>query len=882
MKRINPFKYLVIFFSLLFPLSLMAQEQKINTTTQTRSLESLILELEQNYSLLFSYKEEDIANIKVTPPQGSQPLNTFLKYTLKNSGLNYEIVSEQYIILTKEDTKPPKEDITLTTICGTIQDKATKSPLPFVNVYLKNAKKGTATTKDGKFQLRVAPQSKDSLVISYVGYQAQTLPLHLFSKHPCLVVLMDYLIYEEGLVLVTDYLSDGINLKDNGAYISLRPNLTKPLPGQPEPDILHALSFLPGINSTDGSAANISIRGGSADQNLILWEDIPIYHAGHHFGMVSAFNPYIIDEMNVYRGGLDASQGGRVSGLVDIKSADHQLKNSNFGGGINGISAYTYGKIAVVPSKVSVVYSLRSSIADWWQSPTLESIASRLQQGILIQTTKPGRLPSGININDKLTFTDANLKTSIQLSSKDDLKIAGFRGTNLFEDLINNNNVQSRQSDTLDLINRGLSIAWNRTWSPNFSSKITGVITDYKYQYDYQVTTQNNTPDKRGRKNSAIEESQLNWNNTWKTKQKNTFKFGYQYNHYDVSYSITRSSRENPFIEENTTLQSAVHTGYVSFNSNKHKNYGISTGLRLNYFEKEKSTHLEPRLRLWYNHPQGFNFYANAGRYYQFLSQLIEIEGDKASIDTPVWVLAGQKEVPVLRSDQLILGMLYRKKSWMIDLQFYAKKINGLSSLSSSFDDNLGIKFHIGDAKIKGMDLLIKKRWNNYSSWISYSLSKSTYQFKTFFDPDFPASTDQPHVLHWVNLWDFGNFTCSLGWRLSSGKPYADRENFNIQIINMPGTPPNETIHPIERQLNTKRLPFEHQLDASISYTLKPRKANTWKAVFGFSATNIYHQKNIYERSFYIEKPRNNPPRLKYLNRINMGFTPNLVARFEW
>ena len=882
MKETKSIIYLFVLILSISSSPAFAQQTIIDLAIKERVLlEEVITVLEKEYGFLFSYKEEDIKDVKITPVSGKRTIALFLTKILQGTEIQFEIVNTDYVILTKSVLSREEDSGSL--LCGRIVDSLTQFPLGFANVYIKNSQKGIASLEDGSFQFRAPLSPTDTLIISYIGYQEKRFAAKEFTKQPCREVVLNYLDFGEDFVVVTEYLTDGISLHNNAAFTELQPSRIGPLPGQAEPDVLSTIQFLPGISSSDGTASGISIRGGTPDQNLILWEDIPIYHSAHYFGMISAFNPYIINKVAVYRGGFDVEYGGRISGVVDMKSDDHTLEASSFGAGANFINGYTNGKISLLENKLSLVYSLRRSMSELWRSPTFENITKRIQQGILVQNVDLNKLPKGIRIDDDFDFFDTNVKVAYRISDQDKLSIAGFFGNNNFGGVIYDDKAMQRQSDTLFLENSGLSLSWTHQWSPELSTRLLGLHTDYHYNYGYGIKTEGqNQPDKLGMKNSMIKEQQIHLLNTYTTNGKHEIKMGYQLINYDIAFQVSKKSRENTPLDEREGLQSNLHVIYAAFNSNKEKRFGVDLGLRLSYFQKEEETCYEPRLRFWYNLSTALNLYLNAGKYFQFLSQLYEIEGDNASIKTPVWALAGGKEVPVLDASQYQLGLVFRKKSWLIDVQGYLKNINGQTSLATGFDEDLSSRYHIGTGAIRGLDILVKKRWKNYQSWVSYSLSKTEYRFPTFFDTEFPAPNDQRQVLSWVNLLSLGKWEFSLGWKIASGKPYSSLANYEIRIAPPGSNGTRESIHPLVNAFNSEQLPAEHQLDASVLYTIWPKKEAQWKGVVGLSLYNVYHQRNIYNRAFYINNRPNEPARLEYTDKVNLGFTPNMVVRFEW
>ena len=883
MKNFKQLKYLLLFiFSFLY-FPVYCQQITIELDLKDEiPLEEMIALLEANFGLLFSYKEEDIQAVEVTCPPGKQTIDDFLTIIFRKKGIRHEIVNSNYIILTKT-ALPYEDDWSL--LCGTVLDSFTQNPLAYASVFIKKTQKGISSSSDGSFLLKAQLDGNDTLIISYVGYQEKRLLAKNFIQQPCRKIALNYIDIGEDFVVITEYLTDGISLSNNGYTTELEPNKTGALPGQAEPDVLSTIQFLPGISSTDGTVSGISVRGGTPDQNLILWEDIPIYHSAHYFGMISAFNPYIINKVSVFRGGFDVEYGGRISGVIDMKSDHHNWQEFNFGAGANLLNGYTNGKLSLVDDKLSVIYSVRRSISELWHSPTFKNITKRIQQGVLVQNVDLNQLPDGIRIIDKFNFFDSNIKAAYQLSDKDDCSVAWFYGHNDFKGIIYDDKFLQRQTDTLFLANSGLSLSWKHQWNSSLSTRLLGLFTNYHYDYEYSVVREGEVfPDKFGDKGTMIEEKQVHLLNNYKTRSDHHIKLGYQLVNYDIAYHLSKLNQQNEPIDDGRALQSNLHVVYAAFNTRKDNRFGFDAGLRMSYFEEDKQIYYEPRLRFWYKLNKAFNWYVNAGKYYQFLNQLLEIEGDNASIETPVWALSSEdeKETPVLDATQYQMGLVFRKKSWLIDIQTYLKNIRDISSIASGFDEEIANKFHIGSARIRGIDILLKKRWNNYRSWLSYSISKNEYDFPSFFDPNFLAPIDQRHSFNWTNSYRINDWAFSLGWKIASGRPYSKIDYFEV-IVAAPNTlGPKESIRPLFNTFNSERLPMEHQLDASVLYTFRPRKEGGWKGILGLSLYNIYHQRNIYSRTFYIKKPLNGIPTLEYNDKVNLGFTPNMVLRLEW
>ncbi len=868
------------FLFLFLSFTAVAQQQQIDfVLKETKPLSAVLLQLEQENGLLFSFKEEDVREIMIDPVSIKGELSLGLEQLLKNSGLDFKLVDKQFVVLIKKEEQTPSETLSM---CGKILDSYTNESLPGANIRFKNSQRGTVSQSDGQFVLEMEVGSTDSLLISYVGYQEACLPTDYFVTANCPEVRMKYIDFGEDFVVVTDYLTDGVGIEEQGTYVELQPNKVGALPGQVEPDVLATVQFLPGVTSCDGSLSGICIQGGTPDQNLILWEDIPVYHSAHYFGMISAFNPYIINNVAVYRGGFGADYGGRIAGVIDMKSELNSYAENKFGVGTNLMNGYTYGRFKTRDKKLSVVYSLRRSMTEIWRSPTFENITRKVQQGVLVQNLDLNRLPDGIIVNDEFNFLDANLTATYQVSEKDKIKLSAFLATNDFESLIVDNNITQRQEDTFDLKSNALNLSWDRKWSKPFSSKIAAHLTDYSYDYTYSVINQNNDRDTKGKKNSSIKEQQIHWSNELLLPRQHKIKAGYQLTNYDVDFKVAKNKNGNMGSNANSDFLSNLHVVYATFSTSKENSFGLDAGLRFNHYEQLDAQYWEPRLRLWYNVPQVLNVYFNVGRYYQYLSQIIQVEGDRANIDTPVWGLTGSKKIPVLNSLQYQVGFMLRKNTWLLDVQSYHKEVNGLSSLATGFDEGLSNKFHLGDGTVRGLDVLLKKRWGDFRSWVSYSVSEIEHEFPTFFDQRFPGPTDERHVFNWANQWTIGKFECSLGWKYSSGRTHTNKDFFDVLEVADSEPGPREIVVPVVNEFNSERLSAQHQLDASVLYKLIPKNSKKGQGTIGLSLYNIYHHRNVYSREMYIDKRGMAPPRLEYVDRVGLGFTPNFVFRWEW
>ena len=292
-------------------------------------------------------------------------------------------------------------------------------------------------------------------------------------------------------------------------------------------------------------------------------------------------------------------------------------------------------------------------------------------------------------------------------------------------------------------------------------------------------------------------------------------------------------------------------------------------------------------MALQYKLLPALQFKASTGKNHQYISQLINLEFDELGVNNQIWALADDDEIPVINARQHTLGFIYRKQGWQFDIEAYHKKLLGITSFTTSFisqanEDN----YSEGTATIQGIDLLLKKKWNKYQTWLSYTLSKADYLFEEIQVETFPSFNDQRHVLSWVHLWKFPRFDISVGWNMASGLPYTDFEETKIDTDFPDDEDLIAVVSPIYDLFNTNTLANTHRLNASILYTFPDKSASKkWEAKAGLSFTNIYNKANIYTRRFdeqYFYEDDELEDEVIIVEKRLLQFFPNVHFRVAW
>lgn len=833
--------------------------------------------LEADYGFLFSFKGSGPESLTISATVAEEDVHLFFQKLLYGTGWEANVLEGNFVVITEVNIPgtPESEGIR---ICGVVEDEYGRLPGATVRIQSNGVIGGLNAGKDGRFDRSFPVSAKDTVIISYLGHIADTSLVQTFFESGCRDIrLSKNPTTISSPVMITDYLTDGIDYLPGEEAVRLRPGAISALPGQPEPDVLRTLRFLPGISSPSGELSNLYVRGGTPDQNLILWEGIPVYHSAHYFGMISGFNPFAVENMEVYRGGFGVEYGGRTAGLVSIKAPDHHTPISKYGAGINMLNAHAQGQTVFGDGKGSFSWSIRRSIADLWESPTFLNITQRVQQGVISEGLDPYDLPDFISVDQNLLFVDGNAKASVQLGPRVDLSVAWFGSLNRFGSDQVNDQIENEQLDTLNIQNQGVSTTLS-IHLDNWELEILGSTSTYSRQYEYLLTNTNSgLADLSSLMSNDIQERQLSLKAARTLGENGKLEIGSMSNDIALGYVIDQSGGNRPVANQADDFRAFIQSGFFSYSHQYASGLQWSAGIRLNYFSPRDEWYPEPRANLRYRPLEWLTLSAQAGRYRQFLSHLIQFQGETLGIQSPVWVISGSTGIPVIRADHFQAGLVISAKGWVIDIQGYRRWLDNLTSLSGGIITNTrGVQIGTGD--VRGLDILIKKRWNKLNSWISYSFSEVHYLFPDFQPEAFPADHDQRHRLHIVNQINLDPFEISLGWMLRTGRPASPLVGItNTQDPN--GVP---IILPLFGPYNSFRLPVTHQLNLSALVNL-PLKNERIKATIGGSIMNVYNRENTYDVTT-IERRRGpmQPQGFITVPKTDLRLTPNAVMRIEF
>ena len=675
-------------------------------------------------------------------------------------------------------------------------------------------------------------------------------------------------------VLIEEYITTGIRNDNEDTSIAISPKELGILPGLTEPDVLQSIQLIPGVQSPTETASDLFIRGGTPDQNLILWDGIKMYHSGHFFGTISAFNPYITDQVKLYKSGTKAKYGDRISGVIDIESDNTISKSTEGGFGFNMTHADAFLKTPL-GNKAAVLFSARRSITDAFNTETFKNLSKRVFQETKISNgNKVFEDDEVVTTDDLFYFTDFTAKVIVNPNDKNAFQISSLYTKNKLDYGFLIEEFEEASQDQLDIVNQGLSLNWEHNYNKSFSHNFKTYYSNFDLEYVGTNTISGELNDQLD-KHNTIKDFGLNFSLNWNFNQTSSFGLGYQFSSNQVDYIlkyIEPESEEDEFVKSSIKTSNITHAIFADYQYNLDKKWFANTGVRIHHFSVLNKLFIEPRVQLSANLNPFFKFKISAENMHQSVSEVLEFNTREFGLENQFWVLSDGNEIPILKSNQLTTGLVFNKKGWNLDLELYYKQIDGLVTLGFDRIEDL---FFRGKSDVFGIDLLIKKRIQNYRTWFSYSIINNDFTFGAINNGEkFPGNSDITHNFVWSYTYEWNNFNLSLGWNIRTGIPYTEASGIEDTA--------NGTEIVFE-ETNGARLPTYHKLDLSATYTFNFSKADNWKGKLGFSLLNIYDRENILSRTYEVrQNNQNSEDELREINKISLGLTPNLVFRVEF
>ncbi len=763
---------------------------------------------------------------------------------------------------------------------GFVKDAASGETLPYANITLVGTDYGTSTNTDGYFVLVNIPAGPCTLRVSYIGYKQAVVPLNGEPNAAPVIIEMEQQSLElEGVTVTAENLQT-LELADHVSEIRISPRQLKTLPSVGEVDIFRSLQLLPGISAVNDGSSGLYIRGGTPDQNLVLFDGMTIYNVDHFFGFISAFNTEAVKDVRVFKGGFPAKFGGRTSGVIELTGKTGSFDNFHAGGNVNLLSGSGVVQVPISERGAWLV-SFRRSHTDLIQSGLYNSIFNSISgqnstsDETEEQTTsgpafRPGRRAGGpfaaqtesvvpsfyyYDLNSKLTYSvSPNDMLSISfyngednLDESQDLGTLNFRGGNIAgTDSVANALI----NDVTEWGNLGVSGKWSRVWSDRIYSNFLLAYSNYFSRSQSSFSTRGGAENTIQRAFNSAEDNEirdftLRFDTEWQMMKSHKIEFGALHSRTEVDLLFTANDSVSILDRNDEAVQTSL---YLQDTWRLFRPLQLTFGLRTTNYGPTNQNYYEPRASFQLDLPGNLALKGAWGKYNQFISRITNedvLEGNR-----DFWLLA-DNELDPASAEHRIAGLSYETPHLLFDIEAYHKDLDGVAEFSQRFrrgpntvSEDL---FFLGTGVAKGIEFLAQKKSGKLNGWASYTLGTVDYQFEVFNDGEtFPAVQDRTHEVKLVGSYALGSWNLSSTWVYASGAPYTAPENqYSIELIDGSS---RSYIHVGDK--NANRLPAYHRLDISFSRQFHAERF-AWD--FGISVFNLYNHSNVWYRQYVLD-----------------------------
>lgn len=765
------------------------------------------------------------------------------------------------------------------TIFGYVKDKASGESLIGATISIKDKNIGTITNNYGFYSIAI-PAGKQQIICSYVGYQVFSVDKEIESETNLNIILEAKQSKLQEIVVTAPKNKNVINNETGSRYLSI--SAIKQMSAVlGESDLMKSLQLLPGIQAINEGTTNISVRGGSFDQNLFLLDEAPVYNPSHALGFFSVFNSDAIKSVKVYKASFPAQYGGRLSSIVDIHMKEGNNKQLKLSGGLGLIASRLTVEGPIIKEKASFIISGRYSYAG------LTANAA----GLLGQSLRIGSL-NDFNSNNEINFYDLNMKTNYRINENNHIFLSTYLGSDHFYYYaIDDNN-------STDWGNITGTARWNHIFNPKIFSNTILLFSKYNYSYILK-------DDARHFKwSSNLQEMDVKTDIDYYLNSNNHFKFGFSVENHHYSPGKVEPRDETSITKPFSLDQqrAIISTAYLNNTQTINNKIGMDYGIRystffllgestvysyspemeiidsVNYLNGElvKFYHsLEPRISFRYQLSMNSSLKLSWSKTVQFQHL---IGNSTLGLPSDVWIPASTNIKPQM-ANQIALGYYrsFAENEYEFSAETYYRNLYNVIDYRDNAD--LFLNPHVetqvlsGDGQSYGIELFLEKKVGKLKGWMSYTLSKTTRKIDGINnDISYPASYDKRH-----NLSLLLNYNLSSEWSVSSIFKFTSGGFATIPegSFNYYGAAFNYYTN-----RNGYKLPAYHRLDFSFNYQNRKNEHRKWKTEWYFGIHNIYDRKNIF--SLFIRQENHNLSSSRGYKMYLYGITPSVTYNFRF
>ena len=726
-------------------------------------------------------------------------------------------------------------------------EKSSNQSLQSAEIVINPCSCGGITNNNGLFTIYL-PENLYTISINYIGFKSQKVTVDLKSSKNIKVYLEEEQEQLSEVVVRAKRINDNLELPQMGALQLQTQELKKMPSGLGEPDVLRSMTLLAGVNNAGEVSNGLSVRGGALDQNLLLFDNAPVFNPTHLFGLFSVFTPDVISNVDLYRANIPARYGGRITSVLDIKVKNPYVDKFKLSGGVGLVSSRLNIETPIIKDKLMMSFGGRAGFTDF----LLPLVSKRLK-------------------DTKAKFYDSTLKLLYLPTENDQLTFTGFYSKDYYQlDLITKIQNINAKNNQYDFKTLNGTLSWRHSFNEKSNLRTFYVMSNYSPKTIFPEVDNPN----------EIEfESQINYQSFASEFSKEinpdlNYYLGVQANKYQISPGELRPGNGNSVIGVSLAKENSYEfAGYGNVNFNPIENVAISAGLRFSHyvlvgpykqaqidqtnglligitdFEKGAGVKtyngLEPRLGANIKLNETTSIKASYARLNQYLQN---VYNSTTPLPTSRWKTADSNIKPQI-SDTYGFGIYKNIANDEIELGiegYYRDSKNNLTFKPGAdffLEEFLERDVIQGEGKAYGIEFSLKKSSGKVNGWLNYTWSKSLLRSDNEKLADrinnnnwYVSDFDRPHVVNsTVNFEGDKYNTWSLNFTGQTGRPYTVANSvFKLENIDVP----------IFIERNNARLRPYHRLDFSWNVKYSKKLNKRWVGDWTFTIYNVYSRRN--------------------------------------
>lgn len=833
-----------------------------------KSLIYVFRNLELTHPVKFYFLDSWLSGVSIVENQVGQPLRIALDELFLGTDLSYIEMNDHTIVIIKDPSvaaqrirvinTATRQQVRITKIDlgssrdqrinsrvrikGYVKDNNSQVPLVGASIQINGVNKQT-TDANGKFEFELA-SGNYALTLHYINYEEVLIDLGAYQSGELNLTMEEAPKILEEIVVMDKATSESTTSKIGQTQLVIKELKRKPaLFG--EVDLIKQLQLQPGVTTASEAASGFNVRGGGADQNLVLYDGMPVFNSSHAFGFFSAFNAEAVRLVNFYRGGIPAEFGGRVSSVLDITSREGDYQKWSGGGNVGIISSTVFMNGPIFKDKTSIAGSIRTTYSDW-----------------LINTIRTNYIDL---TESTVRFYDGSLKITHRIGDKTKLSLSGYSSTDWF---------QLKGDSVYQWQNRLGSFRVDRTFSPRLSATLT-VGTG---SYGYEVTDRSEQTGSRVFYTINYPSAKIDFGYQVGVHK---FSFGAQSTYYRFNPGSLEPLSEQSNItayqlDKQRSFESAL---YLSDEFSIKEKYHLEGGLRIPFFVamgeaivnvyepgRPRSTSsvidqltfergqtvkqysgIEPRFSFRYDLNSNSSIKVGYNRIFQFLHL---VSNTTAITPVDVWQPSNTFFKPQT-ANQISAGYFrnFKERKYETFVEVFYKQINNILDFKDGADlilnDQIETDLLQGKGLAYGVEMSASKTLGRLTGSANYTFSRSLRTINSSFEENqinkgkvYPSNFDQPHIIN-------------VGWRYNISRRYFFTGNWTYRTGRPITTPvagyvvDNIKVSDFSGR-NQYRVPAYHRLDVALVFEGNYKRKKIWDGTWTLSFYNLYARKNPY------------------------------------